>query len=321
MASNTITNVAMLLQTTRLVRGSQDILGKLQEQLATGNVTNDLTELGSTNSRRLLDLRAGNEKRDAFILTIDTVRPRVNTQVIALNGMQDALAEMRSMININPNFQSLQGVGGAARIQDLLRDSTYYLSQKIDNRYLFSGDRYNTAPVVDLTTLPVPPTEPYPFTPATSPTLPSYDTGAPGNNALAYNQDSVTIDDGLNLNYGITSTEPGIQNYILGLRWAYAASQDPVNYNTYMDRADTLLATAQTQLRSLQAKATSSQATLQGTRDLHQTYKNLIAADTDQIFAIDRNEVAAKLTTLSAQIEASYAATSRIINLSIVNYI
>jgi hypothetical protein len=107
----------------------------------------------------------------------------------------------------------------------------------------------------------------------------------------------------------------------MGLRWAYAASQDPTNYTTYMAQADQLLGVAQTQIRALEAKATSSQATLIQTRDLHITYKNLIAADTDQIFAVDKNEVAVKLTTLSAQIEASYAATSRIVNLSIVNYL
>lgn len=321
MAANTVTNIAVLLQTSRLVRGSQDVLGKLQEQLATGNVTNDLTELGSTNSRRLLDLRASTEKRDAYILTVDTIKPRVDTQVQALDGIQDTLEELRAMINLNSSHASLQTVGGAARIQDMMRNTTYYLNQRIDDRFLFSGDRYGTAPVGDITTLPVPPLEPYPFTPSTTPTLPSYDTQAPGSNALAYNQDTVYIDDNLNLNYGITSADPGMQNFIMGLRWAYAASQDPTNYTTYMAQADQLLGVAQTQIRALEAKATSSQATLIQTRDLHITYKNLIAADTDQIFAVDKNEVAVKLTTLSAQIEASYAATSRIVNLSIVNYL
>lgn len=311
----------MLLQTSRLVRGSQETLGKLQEQLATGNVTNDLTELGSTNSRRLLDLRASKEKRDAYTLTIDTIKPRVNTQIQSLNGLQKSLEELRGMISLNGTYSSLQSVGGAARIQDMMRNVRYYLNQKIDDRYLFSGDRYGTAPVTDITALPVPPTEPYPFTPAASPALPSYDSEAPATNALAYNQDSVKIDDGLDLNYGISSDDQGIQNFIMGLRWAYAASQDSVNYNTYMQQADQLLSVAQPQLRSLQAKATSSLSTLQQTRDLHKTYQNLIAADTDQIFAVDKNEVAVKLTTLSSQIEASYAATSRIVKLSIVNYI
>lgn len=321
MANNTITNIALLLQTTRLVRNGQSVLGKLQEQLATGNVTSDLSELGSTQSRRLLDLRASNTERDSYILTIDSIKPRVDAQLLSLDGMQDTVSDLRSMIGINNSYQSIQDVGGVARIQDMLRNAQYYLDQKIDDRYLFAGDRYSTVPVRDLLSLPVPPVEPYPYTPSTSPALPSYDTNAPGTSAAAYAQDTVFVDDGLNLNYGITSVEPGVQNYIMGLRWAYAASQDSVNFDTYMAQADQLLGTAQVQLRGLQSKATSSQATLIATRDLHQFAKNLIAADTDQIFAVDKNEVAAKITTLSAQIEASYAATSRIINLSIVNYI
>lgn len=321
MANNTISNIAIQLQTQRLVRQSMTVMGKLQEQLATGNITRDLTELGSTNSRRLLDLRAQSTLRDSYILTIDTIRPRVNTQVISLEGIQSTISEARSMININNSYQSIQDVGGIARIEDMLRSAQFYLNQRIDDRYIFSGDRYGTEPVRDLLSLPVPPVEPYPFTPSTSPALPSYDSQAPGSNALAYNEDQVLIDDGRNLDYGISSADPAFQNYIMGLRWMYAASQDSANFDTYMARADQLLTDSQRQVRILEAKATSSQATLQQARNLHQDFKALIAADSDQIFRVDVNEVAAKITTLSAQIQASFAATAIVTRLSIVNYI
>lgn len=414
MAGNSISNVSLKLQSLRLIGVGQDKMATLQQQLATKLKTSDLSELGATGSRRLLDLRGQEDSTNSYTQVINILQPRVKTQSQVLTSVYDIMSQVKSAINKSGNIDAATKAGLPQQISDALRQVTAYLNENIDGRYLFSGSRFSTKPVTDLTTLPVPPTEPYPFTPATlstSPSLPSYDTqykgsnivdettvgsvsanggtnsftlgtgnwadlgyqvgdtvtfsglSAAGNNAtytiagisgglavmtgtpavttmaadttvtltrapgasstdaLSRNGDTVNISDGLPVTYGISSNDPGFQNLIMGLRWANAAMQDPSNYTTYMDRATTLFGTADNQIRGLQAANTANESLLGKTKDNYKILLNSILGSQDDIQGVDTNEVAAKITLLQTQVEASYSATAILAKLSLVNYL
>ena len=408
-----VSNVFLQLQSIRLLNQGQAQLADLQQQLATQLKTSDLSELGTTDSRRLLDLRADQSTRTAYTQVINILQPRVQTQNSILDNMQDMISTIQSAINQAPSSTTSVQTGLAQQVTDVLHQTGAYLNERIDDRYLFSGSRYNTSPVTDLTTLPSPPTEAYPFTPVTAtsdPALPSYDsdynatpsavddttvgsvtatnatstftlgTGSwaslgykvgdtvtfsnlsvGGNNTTytitsmnggdavvtpaptdmaadttvnlqrtagpgapdvqAYQADSTAIDDGLTANYGITSTNPAFQNMIMGLRWAYAATQDPANYSTYMQRATDLLSQAQNGVRGLEAANSANAALLTKTLATHQTFNDQSTTSEQAIQGADTNEVATRITLLQSQIEASYSVTARIGQLSLVNYL
>lgn len=398
---NSISNISVQFQTTRLMRAGREDLFGLQAQISSGKKTEDLSTLGATNTRRLLEARASELKYNSYIDAIQTVTTRVKVQSQSLAGMQNIAAQMNTLINNNQTQVAALGAGADAQIRSYLLQTQVYLNQQVENRYVFAGNRYGTLPVRDLNSLPVPPTESYPFTPLTSPTLPNYDSdvmsetqvtsmtvngsgqlvlgsstwadqgyavgdtvtlsgmSTAGNNTTftisslsgttatltvaattqaadtsftavrnsatagpgAYNEDALFIDDGFSLDYGITSTDPGIQNLILGLRWAYAATQDSTNYTTYMARASELLGSATSQIRILEADAAADLGVLSNTLESHKKSIIDFKNQAGEVIDADVNEAATQLSILSSQIEASYAATGRVINLSIVNYL
>ncbi|MGE3769324.1 MAG: flagellin [Bdellovibrionales bacterium] len=402
---SSITNLAVEFQTTRLMRTGRDTLLLLQAQMATGKKTQDLSTLGITNTRTLLSARATQSKLEGYIDSIKTVETRLQFQSSVLAGIDAVLLQAQNLVSDSATYDASVTNGAASLFQSFMQQIQIYLNQRVEDRGIFAGDRLSSDPVKNLlTTLPVPPTEAYPFTPDTSPTLPAYDTavtteldatsiafddgsgagtgtltlgsstwealgyqvgdtvtitGTTSNNAVytitslsddvatvaelvtdeaadtsftairsaaingpaAYIEDSVYIDDGFLASYGITSTDPAFQNLIMGLRWAYVATQDQVNYTTYMDRAYELLGTSQTGLRQLQAEVVSNINVFSAKRETHETSIITAKNQEDDIIAADVNEAATRLSILSAQIEASYAATGRIINLTIVDFI
>ncbi len=321
-----ITAITLQDQTLRLVKQGQATMALLQEQLSSGKKTTDLSNLSAPDTRNLLDLRANQSRRENYQSVIGTLTPRVQTTAASMEGMQTLISSIRQAINGANNGEAAVTAGLASQTKDALSQVDYYMNQKIDGRYVFSGNRYDTAPLVDLTTLAVPPTEAYPFVPVSPPAVPLYDTDYDALNptaavAGASIKDSVAIDDGLNVTYGVTSTDPAFQKMIQGLRYAYAASQDPANYDNYTAKASALLNDAQTAMRGVQATNAANQSLLKSVDQRHDTFISLMKSDQDDIQKIDTAEVAAKITTLQTQIEASYAATARITKLSILNYL
>ena len=321
-----ITSITLQEQTLRLVKQGQATMAQLQEQLSTGKKTNDLSNLSAPDSRNLLNLRANESRRENYQSVIGTLTPRVETAAASMEGMQTLISSIRQAMNGASNGEAAITAGLASQAKNALSQVDYFMNQKIDGRFIFSGNRYDTPPLADLTALPSPPAEAYPFTAVASPAVPLYDTdydaaspaaAIPG----ASVRDSVAIDDGLNVTYGITSTDPAFQQMIQGLRYAYAASQDPAHYDDYTAKATQLLNAAQTSLRGVQSTNASNQALLKTVDARHDTFISLLKTDQDAINKIDTNEVAAKITTLQSQIEASYAATARITQLSILTYL
>ncbi len=396
---NNVSTLFIQQQTTNLMRAGRQQLFDLQAQIASGKRTNDLSTLSATNTRLLLDARSGITRYENYTLSIKTVDTRLNVQDTILNNLQDIVAQSSSLVANAQTFQAAVDLGADSQLTSFLTQVGVYLNERVGDRQLFSGNRFSVEPVKNLNTLPVPPTEPFPFTPLASPTVPQYDTSymsqievasvAANNGAStltlgssswsaqgyqvgdtvtlsgtgtdgtftitnlaggvatvtpapttiaadntftavrntategpgSYVRDGLYIDDNFFVTYGISSNADAMQNMILGLRWAYAATQDSTNYTTYMTRADQLLGTARDQLRVLQADTAANQGLMDQTLEAHKRTTVLFQNQQGNVIDADVNEAATQLSILSAQIEASYAATGRIVNLSITQFL
>ncbi|MDX1923613.1 MAG: flagellin [Alphaproteobacteria bacterium] len=316
-----ISTSGLIAQSILQIRDAQATLSDLSNQLSTGKKSIDFTDFTLTETSTLLDVNTSVDKSNSYLNVINVISPRLKLYETSLTKLSSIASDALASVNTN-DFNSATNAALGQQLSSYLSDVGYYLNQKVGERFIFAGTgtRLTTAPVVDLTTLPVPPVAPD-TAPVTSPTLPTSDTAAPGSDVQAYTHDSTNIDDGYNITYGVTSTDTGMQNLILGLRWAYAATQSSANFTTYMATARTLLTNAVPQLRDIQAQIASNQNRLSDVTTTHKTLINDLTNRAADIQGIDSAEVAAKISFTQSKLEASYSVTAKIAQLSITKYL
>jgi flagellar hook-associated protein 3 FlgL len=313
-----ISNLSILTQINSGLSNAQASLSDLTQQLASGVKSTDLTTYSAYESRSLVNGRGLQDKAESYIAAIGNVKPRLTIYENALSAVEKLINTTQSTILNTQNATAAAEQGVGAQIGGAIDQIAYYLNQKVGDRFIFSGTRFTQKPVGDIKTLTNPPTETFP---ATSPTLPPYDVAAPGSDAQAYGKDKVAIDDNLTLTYGISSTDSGIQNLMQGLRYAYAATQDSNNYTAYMAQAQTYLKTALDGVRSLRAQVAGNVKIVDETKANQKTTISLLQTQIDKIRNADVNEVSVKINAYNSQLQASYAASAKLINLSILQYL
>ncbi len=313
-----VSNLSIMNLITNGLNNGQQTMADLTQQLATGLKSTNLTDYSAYESRTLINSRNLQDKATSYIGAINSVKPRLDMYENSLGAIEKLISTTQSTITNTQNAQAATEQGVGAQIGGTIDQIAYYLNQKLGDRFIFAGTRYTTKPIGDIKTLTNPPAETFP---ATSPTLPPYDAAAPGSDARAYTKDNVAIDDSLSLTYGIPSTNSAIQNLMQGMRYAYAATQDSANYNNYMAQAQTYLKTALDGVRALRAEVAGNQKILSNTKDGQNTTIDLLQTQIDQINKADVNDVSVKINAYNTQLQASYAASAKLINLSILNYI
>jgi flagellar hook-associated protein 3 FlgL len=317
-----ISTTGLTAQSILQIRNAQATLSDLSNQLATGKRSTNFQDYTFTETRRIIDYTTLVDKHESYIGVINTIEPRLKVYEAALTKLSKFSGDALTLVNTTQDYNTASSTALGAQLLGNLSDVTYYLNQKLGDRFLFSGTgaRLTTQPVQDLTTLVSPPAA-ADIVATTPPTLPTYDVAAPGANASAFAHDTVGIDDGYTLNYGVSSNDTGIQNLVLGLRWAYAATQSPANYTTYMATARGLLNTSLPQLRDIQANIAANQNRLNDTKTNHTSLITQLTNQVDDIRHADSAEISAKITFTQSQLEASYSVTARIAQLSITKYL
>jgi len=309
---------------TNLTDG-QNKLGILNQQLATGIKSQKLIDYTSSEAKLLMDFNNSISSRKSFLAVINTISTRLQVYDKSLTGIEKTAAETKTALLSAGTYNPDQNDTLIKQIQSCMSQVAYYLNQKVGDRYIFSGSRYYTAPVNDITLLPSPPSETPPYI-SSGYAVPAYDADYDPLNPdravpQAHVKDSVAIDTTQRLTYGITSNEEGFQKLIMGLRWAYAATQDVDNYSSYMSTASDLITEGLSEIRGIHANVSGSNSTLEQTKDLHDNLINSITGQIDDIQKVDVTEVAVKINTFQAQLEASYAATARMSSLSLLKYL
>jgi flagellin-like hook-associated protein FlgL len=142
-------------------------------------------------------------------------------------------------------------------------------------------------------------------------------------NAAASAQDSVTVDSGFNVQYGVTSNAPGFQQVIAGLRLMNAAASqtDPTTYQTDMTQASSLLATGLSNIQSVHATVANNTNILKQETDLQNTDITNLQNQISNIQQVDLTSVGTQINLLQTQLQASYSATATLIQESILKYL
>ncbi|QQR69201.1 MAG: hypothetical protein IPI58_00505 [Alphaproteobacteria bacterium] len=319
-----ISNLGIQLQSLMLLRSNKQDLANLNEQLATGKRSQDLTDYTATEVKNIINLRGVVIKSTSYISAINAVQPRVKVYDSSLTGLEDVAAQAQRLIADSSTMTTGQQQYIANKLNEYFDSTGFYLNQKVGDRYIFAGDgsRLGTRPVGNLSALPTPPVETSPYTVA-SPVLPSYDVAAPGNSADAWTKAHTHIDEGYDLTYGITSSQTPFQQLIMGLRLMKTATQDATQaaYTGHMQEAYSLLSNAVEGMRDMHATIASADSTLTERSKSLKSQIDALTNQADDIQRADPAEVATRITFYQTQLSASYSATSSLAQMSLLNYL
>lgn len=313
-----ISSLGLSTQSIFQIRDLQLQLGSLSSQLASGKKSLNYADYSLTDTARLLDFSSTISKRSGYMDVINAVQPRLKVYEKSIDAIDNLGQQALQLVNTTGTASVASSTAAGVQFQGFMDDVEYYLSQKLGERYLFSGSRYSTAPLQDLTSLPVPPVE---TTTVSSPTLPTYDSAAPGSSTAAYAEETATIDEGFTITYGVSSNDPAFQKIILGMRWAHAATQDSANFGTYMGRARDLLTSGLSGLRNLHGEVVSNYNRCNDMLTLHKNLITDLNTQVDDIQRADSAEVSTKITFLQSQLQASYSVISQVTTLSLAKYL
>lgn len=307
--------------TNNLLRLQQQV-SKLNEQLASGKVNNDLTDYDTVSAGRLLNFQSALKTKQGYLSAMQTVDSRLSVYESTLSDLEDITTQANSLASQNQTYDTSKLAALQAQITNYMQQVTNDLNQKVGDRYIYAGTRYSTAPVTDITALTTTPTT----TTTTSPTLPEYDSGystTTTTDANAFTNDTAYFDSNYEITYGLTSNETCFQELVAGLRYMKEATNasDSATYQSNMTQAATLLASALAGLQVAHTQVANNQNILENTTDKLDTEITNIQNKISDIQSVDLTEVGTAITTLQAQMEASYSATSTMLNLSLLDYL
>jgi flagellar hook-associated protein 3 FlgL len=301
------------------VRNNQSLVAGLSRQVTSGRKSVDVSAY-RTQTARLLSARDMVARHESFIGAINLTEPRVKVYDVALTALQRVAASVSAYISGANTSAQATDINLDQKMASAMNEVRFYLNQTYGSRHIFSGARYGTEPVGDITALAAPAAAAPPAQ-IVSPALTAYDTQAPANDANAWAKESFTADDGLIISYGINSQDPAFQDLVMAMRYAKAAANDPANFDTYMNGARQLIETARSGLQALSADTAANLADVKRARDHHNTVISALRQEQDKVENIDLADVSTRLAAAQTQLEATFAVTARLTQTSLVNFL
>jgi hypothetical protein len=340
--SNSISATGFFISNTSLIQNSETILQTLSDQLNTGKKSTDLVGDG-TDASTIINLNDTVNQTQAYVNNSTHVGTTLSAYDTTLTQLQKDATQLQKAIgtvgaNTPDAVANLTSV-----IQGLQVDVTATLNTQIGNRFLYSGTRFGTQPVIDLTTLAVPaaPSAFTPVVPLTVPLggpfnspLPNYDTQSPSTdpNNQAYATQTVNISDTSKITYGVTSNDPSIQALVFALQQAKAGAAAPQPQQAqFFANANAALQTALTGnpagvppisgLQGLQQNNAENQVEVKTEQTTQKQAIGNLQVQLGNLQNIDPATVATQLTAVENQLQGSFKITSSILGLSLLDFI
>ena len=319
-----ISNIGSQLTLTSQLTTQSTQLGKLAEQLSSGVKNNDLTDYDATTAKQLINYNSQIAIRQGYLNSMTTVQSRLSEYDSIFTDLETVATNAQTLASSNTSYDTTKTASLTSQATAYLKQVQDDLNQKLDGRYIFSGTRYSTQPVTDISTATT--TVSYPFTATTSPTLPTYDadySASTTTSTPAFTQDTVVVDAGYSVTYGVTSNDSSIQKLVAGLQLLKQAQSDTsaTTYKTDMQNAATLLSDALSSLQAVHTSVAANINLLKGETTLQNTNITNLQNEVSSLSSVDTAQVSAEITALQTTLEASYSATGKILKLSLVNYL
>ena len=294
-------NEQMLAATLR----TQTRMAELQMQEATGLVATDYGGLGA-GAKRTIDLQVSVARAESYVDTTNLAKGRVEVMYSVMGTLTDLLTDLRSQITAASGATTGTGQNLKAAAQELLEDFASMLNTRYEGRYLFAGGRTDTEPV-DISGASYPP--------ATSPSTPSTSYYR-GDGQIA----SVRVSDTQVVAYGVTADDPAFEQALRSLSLVANIATDPLDPDT-LDEASDLLLDALDSVLAVQSRLSLDAGSMEDAVANQEDYIEFARSLVSDLTEVDVAEVAARLSSYQAQLEASYASLAKIQNLNLWDYL
>ncbi len=175
MSTSSISNLGRTASMASALQAEMSTLTKLSEQLSTQKKHTNLTDYTASEALTLINLQASATQREAYLNIITTVNNNLSIYDTTLTDLESIAMQAQSLANGNPNYTANIAMNIGVQATNYLKSVSVDLNQNINGRYIYSGTRYTTQPVQDLSQLPAATLS---TTTVTNPAVPVYDTSA-----------------------------------------------------------------------------------------------------------------------------------------------
>lgn len=311
----------------------------LNFRVATGRQFRELKAFGNR-APQILNLQNEIASRDGYIRSIGLANVNLRSYEVTIDRMIEVASDLvkasAPLSSDEPNFATTAETTAV----NILVEIEANLNIEIGERFLFGGTRFDTAPVVELSSLPTYTANDIGIanTVETANDIPTYTVDAGGANtavsyhtqgpntvdARSYERVNLTIADNITVGYGLTANEEAFQNLIeASIRFRSAAQPGltSAQREAFLSEAETLSLSARDQLRQLQSTNGLNLARLSQQTDAHNSFISISQIALDDITLADDATAAAELASLTSQIQASFTTIGRRSQFSLVNFL
>lgn len=339
MAVTGTTQLARNLAATQIIKQLNSQLNTQNAQLSSGLKSNGLVGVASQ-AQELGWLKNQLATTSSYQSGVTSVQNRVSLYTLSMERIIDIATDAMNLMIENRDTTFAATSAPASQANALLDQIGSALTVKDGNRYLFSGANYSDSPISgQLSSIATqyaagstPGDAGYDdplsvATDASSNPQPVYLNSAAASQDNFYDTDGIAlyVDDGEQVSYGISATDPGIQRVIDALvRFRDASadiSTDPNNYQTRVDDALKQLRSAITELQTTASENGYVQQRLTEVQTRHANSTDLLKKRIAGIQEADVAEVSVNINSLQASLEATYTVLSDSFSLSLVNYL
>jgi len=304
------------------LENQQNTLVTLNEQLASGQQYDNLTQYDPTSAHQLLDLQDSITQRQSYLSSMTNVSAVLSVYDTSFTDMESINSGAVSLAQQSQSYSASNQAQIKTQVQSYMEELTSDLNQQVGNAYIFSGSRYNTAPVANIANLTTAPST----TTVSSPALPTYDSqyvDSSSTNANAYTVATANVDANYSISYGISSNNPAIQQLVSGLQYLNQAANatDQATYSSAISNALGLLSSSNTGLQTLHAGVADNQNLITSETTLQNNNITSLQNQIGNIQQVDTSTVGTEITLLQTQLQASYSATASLEQLSLVKYL
>ena len=259
--------------------------------------------LGS-DSQRVLNLEGQLTHSQQYVQQGEIVLSRVETMYDAVTDMIDVLGKYQSLLSTAMSGNMAEDAGLNNQSQNYLDSFVDLVNTRLSGRYLFAGDRTDTAPV-DLSGYAA---QTYPSTASTD--------YYRGDGAVA----TFKASDDKTISYGVTADQDAFEKAIRALSLGANATEDPADEDAMAEAFD-LVNEALDSLLATQTRLSAASTDLDWEMDVQMEAQVRLEAFISEIKQVDVAEAVTRMETLQTQLEASYAAISRINDMNLFDYL
>ena len=281
---------------------TQSIMANEQIEESSGVTSEDIAGYGS-DTQSVINLQVSVTRAQTYIDAATQADSKVEVMYSAVGSVSTLITNLRTALSAATTGSSTSTASLISSAQGMLQEMGSILNTQYDGEYVFSGASTSTAPV-DLTS----------FDSGTG-SLSTADTSYyQGDDQIA----SVRVADDQTVNYGVTADNSAFEQVMRELKYiANSTSLTSSDISSALDIATTALDATSI----VQSKLSDADSQIKDASSRQTSYQNYASTLGTDLTSVDVAAVTAQLATYQSQLEASYAAISKIQSMSLASYL